>query len=56
MEDMEKQHIRKVLKLKDNNERQTVLAIGWAINTLRSRMEWFGLEVGEWGIFVWLIV
>ena len=43
MEDVEKQHIRKVLKLKNNNQRQTAMAIGWAINTLRSKMERYGL-------------
>jgi transcriptional regulator with PAS, ATPase and Fis domain len=41
---VEKEHIQKVLKHFNGNKRQTALAIGWAINTLNSKMERYGLE------------
>ncbi len=47
IEDVEKRHIEKVLKMKHYNQRQTALAIGWVINTLKSKMERYGIEVGE---------
>ncbi len=40
---VEKEHIQKVLKHFDGNKRQTAIAIGWAINTLVSKMEKYGL-------------
>jgi transcriptional regulator with PAS, ATPase and Fis domain len=41
---VEKEHIQKVLKHFQGNKRQTALAIGWAINTLNTKMEKYGLE------------
>jgi DNA-binding NtrC family response regulator len=41
---VEREHIKKVLKHFGGNKRQTALAIGWAINTLVSKMERYGLE------------
>jgi transcriptional regulator with PAS, ATPase and Fis domain len=41
---VEKEHIQKVLKHFNGNKRQTALAIGWAINTLNTKMEKYGLE------------
>lgn len=40
---VEKEHIQKVLKHFQGNKRQTALAIGWAINTLNTKMEKYGL-------------
>ena len=40
---VEKEHIQKVLKHFEGNKRQTAIAIGWAINTLVSKMEKYGL-------------
>jgi transcriptional regulator with PAS, ATPase and Fis domain len=44
MEHVEKEHIVKVLKHFEGNKRQTALAIGWAINTLVSKMQKYGIE------------
>jgi transcriptional regulator with PAS, ATPase and Fis domain len=41
---IEKEHIERVLKHFNGNKRQTSLAIGWAINTLVSKMEKYGIE------------
>jgi transcriptional regulator with PAS, ATPase and Fis domain len=41
---VEKEHIQRVLKHFQGNKRQTALAIGWAINTLNTKMEKYGLE------------
>jgi DNA-binding NtrC family response regulator len=43
-EHVEKEHIKKVLKHFRGNKRQSALAIGWAINTLVSKMDRYGLE------------
>jgi len=43
-EHVEKEHIQKVLKHFDGNKRQTAKAIGWAINTLVSKMEKYRLS------------
>lgn len=40
---VEREHIKKVLQLKQNNQRQTALALGWAINTLKTKMKQYGL-------------
>lgn len=40
---IEREHIVRVLKHFDGNKRQTALAIGWAINTLVSKMEKYGV-------------
>jgi DNA-binding NtrC family response regulator len=44
IEDVEAAHIRKVLQLKKGNQRQTALAIGWVNNTLRNKMEEYGID------------
>jgi transcriptional regulator with PAS, ATPase and Fis domain len=41
---IEKEHIERVLKHFNGNKRQTALAIGWAINTLVSKIEKYGIE------------
>jgi transcriptional regulator with PAS, ATPase and Fis domain len=43
-EHVEKEHIIKVLKHFSGNKRQTALAIGWAINTLNTKLEKYGIE------------
>lgn len=43
-EHIEKEHIIKVLKHFNGNKRQTALAIGWAINTLVSKIEKYGIS------------
>lgn len=40
---VEKEHIKKVLKLKGGNQRQTALAIGWSINTLKAKIKEYEL-------------
>jgi transcriptional regulator of acetoin/glycerol metabolism len=40
---VEKQHIKKVLTLKEGNQRQTALALGWALNTLKKKMKEYNL-------------
>ncbi len=40
---VEKEHILKVLNHFQGNKRQTALAIGWAINTLNTKMEKYGI-------------
>ncbi len=47
IEDVEKRHIEKVLKMKHYNQRQTALAIGWAINTLRNKIKEYRIEIPE---------
>lgn len=44
LEDVERQHIQRVLKLKQGNQRQTALALGIAINTLKRKISEMGLE------------
>ena len=44
MEDVEKVHIEKVLKLKSYNLRQTALTIGWAYNTLMNKMKKYEID------------
>lgn len=44
IEYVEKEHIIKVLKHFDGNKRQTAMAIGWAINTLVTKMQKYGIE------------
>ena len=41
---IEKEHIERVLKHFNGNKRQTALAIGWAINTLVTKMEKYGIR------------
>jgi DNA-binding NtrC family response regulator len=41
---VEKEHIERVLKHFNGNKRQTALAIGWAINTLVTKMEKYGIQ------------
>ena len=41
---IEKEHIERVLKHFNGNKRQTSLAIGWAINTLVTKMEKYGIK------------
>lgn len=43
-EHVEKEHIISVLKHFKENKRQTALAIGWAINTLNSKMEKYQIK------------
>ncbi len=40
---VEKEHIKKVLHLKQGNQRQTAIALGWALNTLKKKMKEYGL-------------
>ena len=47
IEDVEKRHIEKVLKMKHYDQRQTAIAIGWVINTLRSKIREYGIEIPE---------
>jgi DNA-binding NtrC family response regulator len=42
-EHVEKEHILRVLTHFEGNKRQTAKAIGWAINTLVSKMEKYGI-------------
>ncbi len=44
---IEKEHIAKVLNHFKGNKRQTALAIGWAINTLISKMEKYGIKTKD---------
>lgn len=44
MDDVEAGHIRKVLRMMHGNQRQTALAIGWVINTLKNKMEKYGID------------
>lgn len=44
MEDIEKVHVEKILKLKNSNLRQTALTIGWAHNTLKNKMKKYGID------------
>jgi transcriptional regulator with PAS, ATPase and Fis domain len=44
IECVEKQHIEKVLKIYKGNQKQTAEAIGWAINTLKSKMRKYGVR------------
>jgi transcriptional regulator with PAS, ATPase and Fis domain len=47
IDDVEKALIEKVLKLKQYNQRQTQLTIGYkSINTLRSKIEKYGIKMG----------
>jgi sigma54-dependent transcription regulator len=48
IEDVEAAHIRKVLKLSSGNQAQTAEAIGWAINTLRNKIEKYGIDVDQY--------
>jgi DNA-binding NtrC family response regulator len=41
---VEKEHILKVLKIHKGNQRQTALAIGWAINTLKSKIKLYQIN------------
>ena len=41
---IEKEHIERVLKHFNGNKRQTAIAIGWAINTLVTKMEKYGIQ------------
>jgi DNA-binding NtrC family response regulator len=42
-EHVEKEHILRVVTHFEGNKRQTAKAIGWAINTLVSKMEKYGI-------------
>jgi transcriptional regulator with PAS, ATPase and Fis domain len=42
---VEKEHIKKVLKLKNGNQRQTAIALGIVENTLRKKMEEYKIEI-----------
>jgi DNA-binding NtrC family response regulator len=44
MDFIEKEHIIHVLKHFNGVQRQTAIAIGWALNTLKSKMEKYGIE------------
>jgi len=44
MDFIEKEHIIKVLKHHQGNQRQTAISIGWALNTLKSKMEKYGID------------
>jgi len=48
IEDVEAAHIRKVLKMKHGNLRQTAISIGWVYNTLKSKMEEYGINAGDY--------
>ncbi len=41
---VEKEHIKKVLTIKKGNQRQTAMAIGWAINTLKKKMTFYHIN------------
>jgi len=43
-EQVEKQHIERVLQLKKGNQRQTAMAIGYSINTLKSKIKKYGID------------
>ncbi len=45
-EDIEREHIEYVFKIMNGNQRQTALSIGYAINTLKSKMEKYGISLG----------
>jgi transcriptional regulator with PAS, ATPase and Fis domain len=46
--DAEKAHIKRVLKLKNGNQRQAWLALGYgSLNTLKKKIEEYGIEVRE---------
>lgn len=40
---VEKEHIKKVLKLKEGNQRQTSMALGWSINTLKAKIKEYNI-------------
>jgi transcriptional regulator of acetoin/glycerol metabolism len=42
---VEKEHIKKVYALFQCNQRQTAIAIGWAINTLKAKMKLYKIEI-----------
>ena len=44
MDFIEKEHIIHVLKHFNGVQRQTAIAIGWALNTLKSKMEKYGID------------
>jgi transcriptional regulator of acetoin/glycerol metabolism len=44
-EHVEKEHIIKVLNLCKGNQRQTALAIGWALNTLKAKLKQYSIPV-----------
>jgi DNA-binding NtrC family response regulator len=44
MDFIEKEHIIHVLKHFNGVQRQTAMAIGWALNTLKSKMEKYGID------------
>lgn len=44
-EHVEKEHIIKVLNLCKGNQRQTALAIGWALNTLKTKLKQYSIPV-----------
>jgi len=45
MDFVEKQHILKVLQLYNGNITQTAKAIGWVVNTLKTKMKKYGISV-----------
>ena len=44
-EHVEKEHIIKVLDLCKGNQRQTSLAIGWALNTLKAKLKHYKVSI-----------
>jgi DNA-binding NtrC family response regulator len=48
IKDIEAAHIRKVLKMKKGNQRQTAIAIGWVINTLKNKMKEYEIDPEEY--------
>jgi transcriptional regulator with PAS, ATPase and Fis domain len=44
MDFIEKEHIIKVLKHHQGNQRQTAISIGWALNTLKSKMDKYKID------------
>lgn len=47
MEEIEFNHIRRVLNLKRGNQRQTAKSIGWTINTLKSKIKKYKINLEE---------
>lgn len=42
---VEKEHIKKVLKIKEGNQRQTAIALGWSVNTLKAKIKEYKIEI-----------
>jgi DNA-binding protein Fis len=46
-EDIERNHIDHVLRIMKGNQRQTAISIGYSINTLKSKMVKYGINVAD---------